>query len=612
MIETMVDFRPPDLWPRRWAPREAIDRAAREALAAIVEFKLGSVEAADREAAIAKAADAVSRIVNAQLREAAYFEFQDWLREDRGVFVASNWRKRLPAFESALERRAAALLARLLLEELLVRSDGVDARTTATLSALRELRRRPPRAEEFAPHLHSHERRPPAAIAALDPLPELEAAQAALEAKIAGWIRLERRKRNAISGFGGELDAALQMPGWTNVWTMPIQNRVDMLSTGVNTAVGVRVLGDDLDDVVRASHRIAKIVREIPGAAGVVADPVRGKLRLRIDPLPEKIKEYGVDPARIEELAEIARTGALLGATEGAGRAMRLTASRSTVFDSHGLARLPIMTSSGFARLGDVASIRLVDAPATIKSENGRLRNYVRFNARGRSAAAVAADARAAVDREFTPPPGIETEWTGQFEHEARARRTLTWVIPAALAAIFLVLWRTFGDVRDAGLMMTAIPGALAGGALVQGLFGFPFSVTTWIGYLACFGMATSTGIVMLTYLRQAVAQSEASGPRSIAALRRAVLDGATKRLRPKLLTELATVVGVAPMLWADGVGSEILRPMAAPVLGGILIADEVVDLLLPVLFFRSRRREWKELETSTDDDTARHAETRG
>ncbi|HVJ82984.1 MAG TPA: efflux RND transporter permease subunit, partial [Planctomycetia bacterium] len=297
------------------------------------------------------------------------------------------------------------------------------------------------------------------------------------------------------------------------------------------------------------------------------------------------------------------------GAAEGKS-SIRVSASPFVSPGPAEFAQLPIESHSGMIALGDVATIRWKDGPATIKSENGRLRNYVRFNARGRSAAAVAADAQAAVAREFVPPQGIEVEWTGRFEHESRARRTLAMVIPAALAAIFLVLWRTFGDARDAALMMTAIPGALAGGALVQGAFGFPFSVTAWIGYLACFGMATSTGIVMLTYLREAESRAAAAGPRSISALRQAVLDGATKRLRPKLLTELTTVVGVAPMLWADGVGSEILRPMAAPVLGGILIADEVVDLLLPVLFFWTRRDRWNEAEARNDERPCGEAET--
>jgi Cu(I)/Ag(I) efflux system membrane protein CusA/SilA len=188
-------------------------------------------------------------------------------------------------------------------------------------------------------------------------------------------------------------------------------------------------------------------------------------------------------------------------------------------------------------------------------------------------------------------PGGTYAEWTGQFEHEIRARRTLAVVLPIVLATIFLILWWTYHDLADALLMMLTVPGAIAGGVFFQWLFGFKFSVTVWVGYIACFGMATSTGIIMLVYLREAVEEAGGLEAMTPARLRRAVLDGAVHRLRPKLLTEGKVLIGLAPMLWDGGVGAEVIRPMAAPVLGGILIADEVVDLLLPVAFYHVRRR---------------------
>ena len=241
--------------------------------------------------------------------------------------------------------------------------------------------------------------------------------------------------------------------------------------------------------------------------------------------------------------------------------------------------------------LAEVADVRVVDGPATIKGRTARPRNYVRLNVRGRDAAGLRRGGRRVVRDRVPLPEGCPVEWTGQFEHEARRPRTLLVVIPAVLALIFGVLYATYRDLADAALMMLAVPGALAGGVICQWLLGARFSVTIWVGYIACFGMATSTGVIMLVYLRDALERAGGIATVDAAGLRRAVLDGAAHRLRPKLLTEATIVLGLAPMLWAGGVGGEIIRPMAAPVLGGILAADEMIDLFLPVLFYRVRLR---------------------
>jgi copper/silver efflux system protein len=246
--------------------------------------------------------------------------------------------------------------------------------------------------------------------------------------------------------------------------------------------------------------------------------------------------------------------------------------------------------------LSEVADVRVVEGPATIKSENGLLRNYVRLNVRGRGSVAFVNEARRIVAAQVELPEGVYLEWTGQFQHEVRARNTLLIVVPAVVLLIVLVLYLTYRDPADALLMLLAVPGAVAGGVFFQWLFGYKFSVTVWVGYIACFGMATSTGIIMLVYLREAVAKAGGLEKMTLAQLREAVLNGAVHRLRPKLLTEGVTVIGLAPLLWATGVGAEVIRPMVVPVLGGILIADEVIDLFLPVLFYWVRRRRWQRL----------------
>jgi Cu(I)/Ag(I) efflux system membrane protein CusA/SilA len=244
-----------------------------------------------------------------------------------------------------------------------------------------------------------------------------------------------------------------------------------------------------------------------------------------------------------------------------------------------------------------VADVRIVPGPSMIKSENGLLRAYVQLNVRDRDIVGFVEEAQRTVAEKVTLPTGMYIEWSGQFEHQLRAKRTLTVIVPIVVAIIFVLLYVTYNDFTDASLMMLAVPGAVAGGVLFQYLFGFNFSVAVWVGFIACFGLATETGVVMLVYLREAIdKRGGLEQIQSLAELKDAIMQGAVHRLRPKLLTEGTTIIGLAPMLWATGTGAEIMQPMAAPVLGGILVADEVIDLLLPVLFYHVRARRWRRL----------------
>jgi Cu(I)/Ag(I) efflux system membrane protein CusA/SilA len=250
--------------------------------------------------------------------------------------------------------------------------------------------------------------------------------------------------------------------------------------------------------------------------------------------------------------------------------------------------------------LGQVARVRHFDGPATIKSAGGQLCNYVRLNVRGRDATSWVHEAKKVL-KMTSLPAGISIEWTGQFEHAARTRNNLLWMVPLCVVLIVLLLLFAFHDFADAMLMLMSIPGALAGGALAQWILGYPFSVSVGVGYLACFGMAAATSMVMIIYLRQAL--SDAGGLQQVATLdelRECIILGAVHRIRPKLLTEATMVLSLAPLLWSTGVGADVIRPMAAPVLGGILIADEIVDLLIPALFFAVRRRRWLRFHTLT------------
>ena len=249
-----------------------------------------------------------------------------------------------------------------------------------------------------------------------------------------------------------------------------------------------------------------------------------------------------------------------------------------------------------------VADIRFVEGPNAIKAENGRLRNYVTLNVRDRDIVGFVDEARQAIKpiEERLAGTGMSIEWAGEFEHQVRARQTMAVIFPMVIIAILFLLYVTFQDILDTLLVFLAVIGALCGSLMFQALFNFNFSVIVSIGYVAAFGMATQTGVIMLVYLREAIDRHGGlEGIESLEELRRHVIDGAVHRLRPKLLTEGVAIVGLVPMLWASGTGAEIMRPMAAPVLGGLLISDEVIDIMIPVMFYRIRRRRWLKLQES-------------
>ena len=518
------------------------------------------------------------------------------------------WTDHVRRVNDELPERAAAVYTRLIIDELLSNGRIADSELATWWRGWRAERERLASTGHVAGVHHGGHSR---SLPVLDPFPPLDAIRDRLSERFARGLLLWPRRYDDLASFGGELDRALQMPGWTNVWTMPIQNRVDMLNTGINTEVGARVMGRDRDDVIRASERIAEVVKNVPGAADVVADPIRGKgyLDIRVD--RERALLRGVSVADVNETIETALGGKLATTTvEGRERRpVRVRYPRDWREDEASARELLVRATPApgetsktprYVPLGDVADARIVEGPVTIKSENGWLRNYVRMNVRGRDATRFVDEARRVVAERVALPEGVHVEWTGQFEHEAASTRLLSILFPIAVALILAILYFTYRDLVDALLVVPTIPGAIAGGVFFQWLLGHPFSVTVWVGYIACFGMATSTGIIMLVYLREAVANAGGLENLSLEGLRAAVMEGAVHRLRPKLLTEGTTIIGLAPMLWAQGPGGEIFQAMAAPVLGGILVADEVIDLLLPIMFYWSRRWRWERIHRGT------------
>jgi copper/silver efflux system protein len=470
---------------------------------------------------------------------------------------------------------------------------------------------------------------------------EVRAIRTSLDKPFSARLLLWRKTKTDLVE---EMNTALQTPGWGNSFTQPIANRIEMLSTGVRQPVAVKVFGSKLADIQRTSQEIAGVLRAIRGAADVFPDQITGKGYVEIKIDRKKAGRYGINVGDIQDVIETALGGRPLTQTvEGRERypvrvryardyrddvdAIKgiLVSARGTagadsaqpsamgggMASGMGGALAPKNRSDGPSKpmqipLASLADVRIVEGPSMIKSENGLLRAYIQLRVRDRDEVGFVEEAQRVVREKIAAgtihlSSGMYLEWTGTFEHQVRAQKTLRVVFPAVIAVIVLILYLTHKSWVDAALMMTSVLGALAGGAIFQWLFRFPFSVAVQVGYIACFGMAVETGIVMLVYLREAI--NERGGLErigSIAELRQAILEGAVHRLRPKLLTEGAAIISIAPMLWATGVGAEVIRPMAAPVLGGLLIADEVIDVFLPVLYFAVQKRKWAKLNRHT------------
>lgn len=453
-----------------------------------------------------------------------------------------------------------------------------------------------------------------------------------------------------------EMGRVLQVPGWSNIFTQPIINRIEMLSTGVRTDIGVKVFGPDLDTIDKVCKEVEGVLKPIPGARDAIAAPIMGKGYIDITIRRQEAARYGISIEDVQNEIETALAGKtvtftvekrerfpvriryaradredeesirrLLISPNGMGAASsnmqqagmgsaapgtRARKASETAQSDNGHDATPahIGASNPLIPLSAVADVRIVEGPAMIKSENGRLLNYVTLNVRGRDMVGFVDEAKRAVAQKVALPEGVHLEWSGEFEHQVRAAQTLRFVFPAVVALIFVILYLTYNDLADAILMMMAVPEALAGGAFFMYLFPkimngwdtppMDFSVAVWVGFIACFGMATETGIIMLVYLREAIdKRGGLENIRSLEELRQAVIEGAVHRLRPKLLTEGVAIVAIFPMVFASGVGGEILAPMALPVLGGLLVSDEVVDLFLPVRFYWVRRARWLKLK---------------
>ncbi len=392
------------------------------------------------------------------------------------------------------------------------------------------------------------------------------------------------------------LDEKLRMPGVTNIWTQPIRNRIDMLSTGIRTQVGIKVFGSDLETIEKKSIEIERVLHQVPGAADLYAERITGAPYLEMHIDRTAAARYGINVGDAQDVIESAIGGKNVTFTiEGRQRfPVRVRYARDFREDIEALANVLVAAPNGTQiPLRDIARIRVVMGPSMITSENGLLRGTVLMNVRGRDVGGFVEEAKRVVAQRVGMPPGYYIEWSGQYENQIRAKQRLQIVIPVVLVTIFVLLYMTYNSAKEALHVLLAMPFALTGGIFLLKFLGYNFSVAVWVGFIALFGTAVQTGVVMVIYLEEAVRRKMASGGElTIDKLHQAVMEGALLRLRPKVMTVATVVAGLLPIMWSTHTGAEVMKPLATPVLGGMVSSLLHVLIVTPVIFTTFRERE--------------------
>lgn len=456
-----------------------------------------------------------------------------------------------------------------------------------------------------------------------------------------------------------ELDQKLRIPGVRNGWTQPIMNRINMLSTGVRTDIGLKIYGADLDTLESLAVRAETLLQTVEGAADVAAERGQRGAYLDINVKKEAAARYGMSTDDVQEIIETAIGGQNLGVVVEGRMRFPVRARLMSDFRSHpdDLRQLlvpvniapaapspanqaqsasetaPSNISSGmntmqtasdqastptqsaaqssseslfsggntggriFLPLSVLADIQLTEAPSMIASENGNLRSVVFLNARGRDMGSVVEDAKRVIERDLALPAGYSVEWSGQYEHKVRAQRTIALIMPIVFVVIFVLLYFTLKDYKEAGVVMLSVPFALIGGIYTVFALGYNFSVAVWVGFIALYGVATETGVVMVVYLHEALDkrlrafQRGERGEITVGDIYAATLEGSILRLRPKLMTVLTAMISLVPVMWSDGTGADVMKPLTAPMIGGLLTSAVHVLIITPVLFVMMKER---------------------
>jgi Cu(I)/Ag(I) efflux system membrane protein CusA/SilA len=455
----------------------------------------------------------------------------------------------------------------------------------------------------------------------------------------------------------GELDSKLQIPGVRNGWTQPIINRINMLSTGVRTDIGFKIFGDNLDTLEYYAIKAEGILKNVNGAADVVADRVQNGYYLDISLKKDIIARYGINIGDIQDIIETAVGGENLGTVyegrmrfpirmryerdyrdnieelkkliipvtssqssdagmttmggsyqkpQAASMGSMATGSGSSAVSSTNtnVSTESLITSSQgglvYLPLSDLADISVVTGPPMISSENSMLRSIVFMNTRGRDMGSVIDDAKKVIDDSLHLPSGYTYQWSGQYESKVRAQKTIEIIMPVVFMLIFVLLFFTLHDYKEAGVVMLSVPFALIGGMYMIYILGYNFSVAVWVGFIALYGVATETGVVMVVYLHEALdkrIKAHLKGDREMITkqdIYEAAVEGSVLRLRPKLMTVFTAMIGLVPVMWSTGTGSDVMKPLTAPLIGGLLTSAVHVLIVTPILFVMMKERALK------------------
>jgi Cu(I)/Ag(I) efflux system membrane protein CusA/SilA len=392
-----------------------------------------------------------------------------------------------------------------------------------------------------------------------------------------------------------EMDASLQFPGVSNSWTAPIRGRIDMLSTGIKTPVGVKVFGNNLDDIEKVAKDVAAAIRAVPGTSSAYAERTTGGHFIDIAPDRLQLARYGLTVGDVHGVVAMA-LGAEPVTTIIEGRE-RYNATirypRDLRRDVQSIASqtlIPLPSGKGMIPLGEVAKVTIAQGPASIRTEHSRPVTYIYVDMHGRDLGSYVADAQRAVAGQVKFPAGAYVIWSGQFEALQRAEQRLAIIVPLVLLSIFILLYLNFQSISDALIVLISIPFALTGGLWLMWALNFNISVATVIGFIALAGVAAETGVVMLLYLNNAYADRKAKhtasgGTLTIYDLNAAIVEGAAGRLRPKMMTVSAIIFGLLPIMWTTGAGAEVMQRIAVPMIGGMISSTILTLLVIPAIY---------------------------
>ncbi|HEY1850582.1 MAG TPA: CusA/CzcA family heavy metal efflux RND transporter [Candidatus Binataceae bacterium] len=396
------------------------------------------------------------------------------------------------------------------------------------------------------------------------------------------------RKGVTYDSLIAEMDDRLHFPGLSNSWTMPVENRLDMELTGIKTPVGLKIQGPDVDRIQQIGSQIEEILGSVPGTRGIFAERVSQGFYINVDVDRATAARYGLTVGDVQRAVSSGMGGENIATTvEGRERySINVRYLADYRNDLNALRRILIMTPIGAQiPLGEVARIDLSPGPSMIRDEDGQLTGYVYVDLATSDYGSYVDEAQRVLDRQLHLPAGYTLKWSGEYEFQLRARKRLTVILPIVLLLIFVLLYMLFQSVTESIVLILPTVYAMTGGLLLQYMMGFNFSVAVWVGYIALFGIAVETGVVMVIYLHEALNRHIAAGELTHEGVEAAVIEGAVQRLRPKLMTVAVVMLSLAPILWESGIGSDVMKPIAAPIVGGMITSTIHVLILVPVFF---------------------------